>query len=103
MVVTLLVVFHGLKNDRKNKETKQCWKNDGVNHGSSMKGCLGLALQRPSPCASQGIVTWGAAGRNSVQDDLERDRGDRDSSPIRWRQAGPTITQLREVVELLCL
>jgi hypothetical protein len=40
MVVTLLVVFHGLKNDRKNKKTKQCWKDDGIDHGSSMKGYL---------------------------------------------------------------
>ena len=40
MMVTLLVVFHGLKNDRKNKETKQCRKDDGINHGSLMKGSL---------------------------------------------------------------
>ena len=49
MVVTLLVVFHGLKNDRKNKEAKQCWKDDGINHGSSMKGCL---WSSPAPAQS---------------------------------------------------
>ena len=54
MVVTLLVVFHGLKNDRKNKETKQCWKNDGINHGSSMKGCLWSSSAAAQPvCQSR--------------------------------------------------
>jgi len=38
MVVTLTVVFHSLKNHRKDKEAKQGWKDDRINHGSSWKG-----------------------------------------------------------------
>ena len=37
MVVTLTVVFHRLQDHGKNKEAKQGWKDDRINHGSSLK------------------------------------------------------------------
>ena len=50
MVVALTVVFHSLKHHGKNKEAKQGWKDDRINHGSSLKGWF-----RSSPAPAQAM------------------------------------------------
>ena len=54
MVVALLVVLDGFKDDRENKQTKQRGDDDGINHGASSKGCF-----RSSPESAQPVCQWG--------------------------------------------
>ncbi len=53
MVVALLVVFDGFKDDRENKQTEQRGDDDGINHGASSKG-----LFRSSSAPAQPVCQW---------------------------------------------
>ena len=84
MVVTLPVVLNRFHDHRENKQTEQRGDDDGINHGASSKGCF-----RFSPAPAQPV---------SQSRDLHKDRFGVASVPIRGKDDGPAIPQLREVV-----